>query len=47
MKDFPSILDIERWYPERWSEIAGNYVMKAVLQAFVKNQTPFNMLFTG
>lgn len=47
MKDLPDIDDIERWYPEHWSEIAGNYVMKAILQAFVRQQTLFNMLFTG
>lgn len=47
MSSLPTIYDIERWYPERWSEIAGNHVMKAILQAFVKNQRPFNMFFTG
>lgn len=47
MNEHPDIKEIERWYPERWSEIAGNQVMKAILQAFVKSQKLFNMLFTG
>jgi hypothetical protein len=47
MTALPNIGDIERWYPQRWSEIAGNYAMKRILQAFSRDHQLFNMLFTG
>ena len=42
----PSPSWIQRWFPERWSEIAGNSKMIQVWKNFLVNG-PCNALFTG
>jgi len=46
MSGSPSPSWIQRWFPERWSEIAGNAAMIQVWLNFIANG-PCNALFTG
>jgi hypothetical protein len=46
MSDFPSPGDIQRWFPRRWSDIAGNAAVVETWKNFIKNG-PVNALITG
>jgi len=46
MSGFPTSSEIQSWFPQRWSEIAGNRELVAVWKEFILNG-PSNTLFTG
>jgi|GEM_PF-2535978 DNA polymerase III, gamma/tau subunits len=46
MSSYPTPSDIQRWYPEKWSEIAGNRDMVNLWRDFILHG-PCNTLFTG
>lgn len=46
MTNFPSPGDIQRWFPRKWSEIAGNTAIIQAWKNFIKNG-PVNTLITG
>jgi len=46
MKRQPTPREIQRWYPERWDEVAGNTPVVQVWHDFLKHGGT-NMLFTG
>jgi hypothetical protein len=47
MRKPPTPRDIERWFPERWDEIAGNSLVKQAFRDFVRCGQGSNTLVTG